>query len=154
PALLFRTMVTLESQGSGLLSLWVAYFGALAVVWIAATLASRAVPSLQGDGGAAAAMSSAFGHGVMLGLPLTLAHFGPECALPWSLLISVHAPILWLVAVLHLEAARQQQMPSLIALARVLGVELVKNPIVMALVLGSLWRATGLGLNEIIDRTL
>lgn len=154
PALLFRTMVVLEPQDAGLISLWIGYFGALAVVWIAAALLSRLTPSLRGDGGASAAMAASFGNLVMLGLPLTLAHFGEAGTLPVSLIISVHAPILWLVAVVHLEAARQRQVPSPLVLARVLGLELLKNPIVLALVLGSAWRFTGFGLNPVIDKTL
>ena len=154
PALLFRTMVVMEKQGAGLLSLWIAYFGALAVVWIAASFLSRVTPALTGDGGAATAMASTFGNVVMLGLPLTLSHYGEAGALPVSFIISVHAPILWLVAVVQLEAARQGQAPSPLLLGRVLGLELSKNPIVLALVLGSLWRFSGLGLNPIIDRTL
>ena len=80
--------------------------------------------------------------------------FGEAGAFPVSFIISVHAPILWLVAVVHLEAARQGQVPSVLLLGRVLGLELVKNPIVLALVVGSLWRFSGFGLNPIIDRTL
>jgi malonate transporter len=154
PALLFRTMVVMEPQSAGLLSLWLAYFGAIAIVWIAAAFCSRFSPALAGDGGASAGMAGTFGNLVMLGLPLTLAHFGEEGALPVSFIISVHAPILWLVAVLHLESARQGQVPSLFLLAQALGLELLKNPIVVALVLGSAWRFTGLGLEPIIDRTL
>jgi malonate transporter and related proteins len=155
PALLFRTMVIMEPQGAGLVSLWIAYFGALAIIWIAASLLSRLTPALKaGDGGASTAMGSSFGNIVMLGLPLTLSHFGEAGAVPVSLIVSVHAPILWLVAVVQLEAARQGQAPSPLLLIRVLGGELLRNPIVVALVAGSLWRFSGLGLNPVIDRTL
>src|SRR5438045_4024144 len=90
PALLFRTMVVMEPQGTELISLWIAYFGALGVVWIAASYLSRVVPALRGDGGAATAMASSFGNVVMLGLPLTLSHYGEAGALPVSFIISVH----------------------------------------------------------------
>src|SRR5207248_3770260 len=93
PALLFRTMVVMEKQGAGLLSLWIAYFGALAVVWIAAAFLSRFTPALMGDGGASAGMAAVFGNLVMLGLPLTLSHFGEAGAFPVSVIISVHAPL-------------------------------------------------------------
>jgi malonate transporter len=154
PALLFRTMVVMEGQSADFIPLWLAYFSAVAVVWIAAAFLSRASPSLAGGGGSSAAMTSVFGNLVMLGLPLTISHFGPEGTLPVSLIISVHAPILWLAATLHLEGARHGKVPSPILLARTLGLELVRNPIVAALIAGSLWRFTGLGLHPIIDRTL
>ena len=154
PALLFRTMVTMEPQSVGLVPLWIAYFSALAVVWIIGALLSRASPALAGGGGSSAGMAAVFGNLVMLGLPLTLAHFGPAGALPVSLIISIHAPVLWLAATLHLETSRQRKVPSPLVLAKTLGLELVKNPIVVALVTGSLWRATGIGLTPVIDRTL
>jgi malonate transporter and related proteins len=154
PAMLFRTMVTLEPQSAELAPLWIAYFSAIAVIWIVAAFVSRLTPSLGGDGGSSAGMASSFGNIVMLGFPLTLAHFGERGALPVSLIISIHAPILWLVAVLHLESARRRAAPSPVLLARLLALELARNPIVLALVLGTLWRMTGFGLSGIIDRTL
>lgn len=154
PALLFRTMVVMESQSADFIPLWLAYFGAVSVVWIMGSFLSRLTPSLAGGGGSSAAMTSVFGNLVMLGLPLTISHFGPAGTLPVSLIISVHAPILWLAATLHLEGARHGRIPSPLLLARTLGLEFARNPIVSALILGSAWRFTGLGLHPIIDRML
>ena len=154
PALLFRTMILMEQQGAELVPLWIAYFGGLTVVWIAASIAARFVPALSGGGGAATAMSATFGNVVMLGLPLTLSHFGEAGAVPASFIVSVHAPLLWLAATLHFETARQGHAPSILRLLRQLGIEFTRNPIVLALILGSAWRATGIGLHPVIDRTL
>jgi predicted permease len=154
PALLFRTMILMDPQGSELIPLWLAYFGGLVVVWIAASVCAHLVPALKGGGGASAAMSATFGNVVMLGLPLTLSHFGEAGAVPVSFIVSVHAPILWLAAMLHFETARQGRAPSPWHLLRQLGREFARNPIVLALVTGSLWRATGIGLDPILDRTL
>ncbi|MBL8895742.1 MAG: AEC family transporter [Rhizobiales bacterium] len=153
PALLFRTMILMEQQGAELVPLWIAYFGGLILVWFAASIAARFVPALHG-GGAAAAMSSTFGNVVMLGLPLTLSHFGEAGAVPASFIVSVHAPLLWLVATLHFETARQGKAPSIMRLLAQLAREFTRNPIVLALILGSAWRATGIGLHPVIDRTL
>jgi malonate transporter len=153
PALLFRTMILMEPQGAELIPLWIAYFGGLVVVWIAASIATRFVPALQGGGGASAAMSATFGNVVMLGLPLTLSHFGEAGAVPASFIVSVHAPLLWLAATLHFETARQGKTPSILHLLTQLAREFARNPIVLALILGSAWRATGVGLHPVIDRT-
>jgi malonate transporter and related proteins len=154
PALLFRTMVLMESQGDDVIPLLIAYFGGLSLVWLAAAAAGRLTPSLAGGGGAAASMSACFGNVVMLGLPLSLSHFGEAGTLPVSLIVSVHAPILWLAATLHFETARQGRTPSLPRLLRQLAIEFTRNPIVLALLLGSAWRATGLGLTPVLDRAL
>jgi hypothetical protein len=153
PALLFRTMVLMEPQGAELVPLWIGYFSGLVLVWIAASIAARFVPALSGGGGASAAMSATFGNVVMLGLPLTLSHFGEAGMVPASFIVSVHAPILWLAATLHFETARQGKAPSILRLLGQLAREFTRNPIVLALVLGSAWRASGLGLHPVIDRT-
>lgn len=137
-----------------MIPLWIAYFGGLAVVWIIASFCARLVPTLASGGGASAAMTSCFGNVVMLGLPLTLSHFGQAGAVPASFIVSVHAPLLWLAATLHFETARQGRAPSLARLLRQLGIEFTRNPIVLALLLGSAWRMTGIGLHPIPDRTL
>ena len=64
PALLFRTMVLMEPQGSELVPLWIAYFGGLVLVWIAASIArascrrSRAAAALRRPCRRPSAMSS------------------------------------------------------------------------------------------------
>jgi predicted permease len=87
-------------------------------------------------------------------LPLALAHFGDRAALPVGLILSIHAPILWLAAVLHIESSGRGQLPSVLAVIRQLVSQLIRNPIVLALLLGTLWRVTGLGLNAVPDRFL
>jgi predicted permease len=99
-------------------------------------------------------MGAAFGNLAMLGLPLALAHFGDRAALPVGLILSIHAPILWLAAVLHIESSGRGQLPSVLAVIRQLVSQLIRNPIVLALLLGTLWRVTGLGLNPVPDRFL
>lgn len=151
PALLFRTTVLMEQQTEPPWALWIAFFGGLALLWVIATPLVRMSQSLAEYGGASAVMTAAFGNIVMLGFPMSQAQFGDAAALPVSLIVSIHAPILWLAATIHLETARHGKAPSAAVLARQLGLELVKNPIVLALVAGVLWRFTNLGLHPVID---
>jgi malonate transporter and related proteins len=154
PALLFKTMATLSSANAAPWSLWAVYYGGIACTWIAATAASRFIPSLNYSGGATAAMAASFGNLAMLGTPLALSHFGQAVAVPLGLIISVHAPILWFSATLQREFARHSGSLSLRKTGRELIVNLAKNAIVMALITGSLWRVTGLGLHPIVDKML
>jgi malonate transporter len=153
PALLFRSMVVIEPQAAPPWGLWFAYFGALALLWIIAAPLVRMNKALAEYGGASALMTAAFGNLVMLGFPMSQAHFGDAATLPVSLIISIHAPILWLAATIHLETARHGKLSPLL-LARQLGVELFKNPIVLALLAGSLWRLTNFGLHPVVDKLL
>ena len=62
PALLFKTVATMGAQQGAPWELWIAFFGGLFVTWVAAAIVSRAVPSLDVSGGAAASMAAGFGN--------------------------------------------------------------------------------------------
>ena len=154
PALLFKTMATMEPQQAAPWSLWIAFFGGLAITWIAAALASRFVSSLDISGGAAASMAAGFGNLVLLGTPLSLAHFGQQVAIPLGMILSVHAPVLWFVAMLHRELSLHSGRFSIGRTLRELLKALATNAIVLGLVAGSLWRMTGFGLHPVAGTML
>ena len=154
PALLFKTMATLNSADAAPWSLWAVYYGGIACTWIAAAIASRFIPSLNYSGGATSSMAASFGNLALLGTPLALAHFGESVAVPLGLILSIHAPILWFSATLHRELARHSGNFLFQKTSRELIINLAQNAIVMALIAGSLWRFTGLGLHPIADKML
>ncbi len=154
PAFLFRTVATMAPQDGAPWALWFAFFGGLAVAWIAAAIASRFISSLNFSGGAAASMATGFGNLALLGTPLALAHFGPGIAVPLGMILSIHAPVLWTAATLHRELSRQSSTFSLTDTAKTLGKMLATNAIILGLLAGALWRLTGLGLNIVPDKML
>lgn len=154
PAFLFRTVATMQSQDGAPWSLWIAFFGGLALAWIAAAIASRFISSLNVSGGAAASMATGFGNLALLGTPLALAHFGPSIAVPLGMILSIHAPVLWTAATLHRELSRHSSTFSFTDTAKSLGKMLVTNAIILGLLAGGLWRLTGLGLNVVPDKML
>jgi predicted permease len=153
PALLFRTVATIDQQSLSPWPLWAALFGGIAVVWIVTTIVASTTKLIDAAP-AAAAMGGSFGNLAMLGLPLMLAHFGDRAALPVGFVLSIHAPVLWLAAVIHIESSGRGQLPSIVSVIRQLVNQLIRNPIVLALLLGTLWRVTGLGLHPVPDRFL
>jgi len=153
PALLFRTVATIDRQSLSPWPLWAALFGGIAVVWIVTTIIASTTKLIDAAP-ASAAMGGSFGNLAMLGLPLMLAHFGDRAALPVGFVLSIHAPILWLAAVIHIEASGRGELPSFVNVIRQLVNQLIRNPIVLALLLGTLWRLTGLGLHPVPDRFL
>ena len=122
-------------------------------IWLLAVLISPKIPSLRPAGGAAAAMGSSFGNLVMMGIPLSFAHYGEAAVVPAALIVAIHAPVHWFIATLRAEWVGRGG-GSLAATLKELVLSLAKNPIVMALVAGALWGATGLGLHPIADRTI
>ena len=154
PALLFKTMATLDAQDAAPWNLWGAYFGGLAITWGVAAIVSKSISSLNISGGAATSMASGFGNLALLGTPLALAHFGQSVAVPLGMILSVHAPILWFAATLHRELARHSGNFSIERTGTELLSNLAKNAIVLALIAGTLWRITGLGLHPIPEKML
>jgi malonate transporter and related proteins len=157
PALLFRAMLAIGPMPAGPWQLIGVYFGAMIVVWITTSLLTWLLLRRPAVDGAAIAMGACFGNTVMLGIPLALTAFGPEAATPVALLISIDTPLLWIMATLHMESARRGAAPadsSRLAALRGVGLDLLRNPIVLPLVTGSLWRTTGLGIPKVLDRLL
>jgi malonate transporter and related proteins len=154
PALLFKTVSTMAPAEAAPWTLWIVYFGGLAMVWLLAALISRFVPSLAVNGGAAASMATGFGNLGLLGTPLALAHFGNAVAVPLGLILSIHAPILWFTATLHRELARHSGEFSVLATARELFSNLARNAIILALLAAAVWRFFNLGLHPVADRML
>ncbi len=154
PALLFRTMTRIDVAQSAPWALWGAYFLAAAVVWVAAILASKRLASIAPAGGASAAIGASFGNLVMLGIPLSVSHFGEAAALPAGLLVSIHAPVHWLAATLRAEWSGRGAGKPFGDVLRELLTGLARNPIIVALLAGLAWNFTGLGLHPVVDRTI
>ncbi len=154
PALLFRTVASMGQQQGAPWALWLAYFGGLALAWIAAAIISQRIESLDYSGGAAASMATGFGNLALLGTPLALAHFGQQIAVPLGMILSIHAPVLWTAATLHRELGRHSGSLSFAKLGREMLTMLTRNAIIIALAAGTLWRFTGLGLHPIPDKML
>lgn len=155
PALLFRMMVTAEpARETAPFAMWGAYYSAVAVIWIVATLATIWVLRRPARDGASVAMGASFGNIVMLGIPLALDRFGADAATPIAIIISISTPILWFAGTLHIELVSEREEMAVGPLVRDLIMSLLKNPLILGLVAGLVWRATGLGLHPIPDKMI
>jgi malonate transporter and related proteins len=154
PALLFRSIATATAGPPGTARIVLAYFGGVAIVWVLATAGTRLLLRRPAIDAATIAMTSVFGNIVMIGIPLVLSVVGPEGAAPMAALLSIHTPILWFVGTLHQQATEQTQGRSAVTVARDLGLELVRNPLLIAIASGALWRVAGLNIPQALDSSL
>lgn len=156
PALLFRTIVVSEFPDVSPYRMWGAYYGALALTWIAALLISAVLRERREDreDGVVFAIGSVYGNIVMLGIPLVLSALGNEAAGPMSLILSVNTPLLWLCGILQMELVSRKRTGSPLAVIRPVLADLARNPLMLAIGLGVIWRFTGLGLNPVVDKTV
>jgi malonate transporter and related proteins len=136
--------------------MWGAYYGALALTWIAALALSALLRKRREDreDGVVFAIGSVYGNIVMLGIPLTLSALGNEAAGPMALILSVNTPLLWLCGTLQMELVDRKQTASAASLIVPVLLDLSRNPIMLAIGFGLLWRLTGLGLHPVVDRTV
>jgi hypothetical protein len=155
PALLFRMMVTADlGEGFSSFALWGSYYFSAAAIWILAALATKFILKRPARDGASISMGSTFGNIVMLGIPLALDRFGAEAATPIAIIISISSPLMWSSATLHVELASEREPVTWSRQLKELLLNLAKNPLVMGLVAGFLWRWTGLGLHPIPDKMI
>lgn len=154
PALLFRTMVNADLSGTSITGLWATHFGAAAAGWICATLATIVLLRRSAAEAVVMSMTTAHGNVLLLGLPVALGAFGPAATPSVAILISLHSPVLWLVATMQMAFATRSSDTNLAATARDMALELCRNPIVISLVAGSAARMAGLELHPAIDRLL
>lgn len=155
PAFLFRAMQEIGEVPEGPWKFVVAYFGGVAVVWIASALITAFALHRSAADGAAISMGSCFGNTVMLGVPLALAAFGPDAAAPLGILVSLDSLVLWVMATVHIEwANRRERTGTLLAAIAGVVLDLLRNPVVMGVVVGTIWRVAGLGVPDLADRFL
>jgi len=154
PALLFRAASSFSPLPASPMFLLIAYFGAGALVWLAAALVTTVALNRPRSDAPAVAMASCFGNTVMLGVPLSITAFGAEAAAPLAILISVDTPLLWLVANAHAEWSLRRGAGVSWNTVRTVLRDLAGNPIVMSVVLGFSWRLTGLGLQAELDKLI
>ena len=152
PALLFHTVATAKFGDLSPLAVWTSYFGAAALTWVAAAAATTSILGRPIADGPSIAMSSVFGNTAMLGLPLAIATFGAVAAAPAALVLSIHAPALWVTGMVHSAAVSDKERTTAAAMAATLAGDLARNPIVIAILAGALWRLTGFELPLPINR--
>ena len=154
PALLFRTVERTAVSLDQSLQLWGCFFGALLITWALATLATRLVLRRPATDAAAISMTACFGNVVMLGIPLSSSAYGASAAVPLTILLAAHTPVLWVLGSVQMALAETTRTQSLAMTLRGVAIDLARNPIILAVVMGSLWRLTGLGIHPVVDRVL
>ena len=154
PVLLFKTVAVAHVEGSSPWTIWVAYFSGVAVTWTAGHLAVTRLFGRDARIGVLAGVSSAFANNLFIGLPLVQRIVGDDGVVALSILLCAHLPVMMIAGTVLMEQAERQTggrpAQSITAVLGQVGRNLVRNPLVVGLVLGSLWRTTGLPLTGVV----
>jgi predicted permease len=112
-------------------------------------------------GGLVAGLSAGYGNTTLIGIPLALAAFGASGSAVMALIIAVQLPIMMtMVAVLMLRAEIKDGVSSdgvrPVSILRSVAQNLIGNPIIVGLLAGIIWRASGAPLTgllaDLVDR--
>lgn len=156
PALMLRVIATAKFPDVSPLRVWIAYYGAIALTWLLATALAKYALRRPGPDNVVISVTSVYGNIVMLGIPLSLAAFGPEAAGPMALILAINTPLLWLVGTLQMSVvdARNGTATGLGSRMASLGVDLIRNPIILGILGGAVLRMANVGLHPVADKTL
>lgn len=150
PALLFRLTSEAELPNIAPWGYWLAFLVAGVVCWIAAVLLTHLIGRPRSTQ-PAFAIAATYGNTVMLGIPFSLNTFGEAAAVPIALLTAVHAPVLWLTSTVHYEWITARRGKGLAQVLRELAAVLAKNPVIMAILAGTVWGQLDLGMHPIVS---
>lgn len=144
PALLFKAMA-----GVDLAEVWngpflAAFAGASFVTWVIASIAGYFFFRLNAAESALHGLNGAYPNSGFMGIPLAIAAYGEEAALP-AIVAAVVSVLSVALAVVPIEIARPGESKILPLIGRVAGA-LVRNPMIVAPCAGLAWSWTGLGL--------
>lgn len=156
PALMFRTTARLDFATLP----WrmvAAYFVPALLFALAVHAWNRRSGLLPPAGPAVRAVSATFGNSVQLGIPMAAAVFGEAGLAVHVTLVGLHALLLITPPTVLAEAAlarAQAERPALAATVRATARAAVLHPVVLPVLAGLAWNATGLGLHPVVDETL
>ncbi|HJO03498.1 MAG TPA: AEC family transporter [Acidobacteriota bacterium] len=143
PAMLFHNLARAELPAHIEWSFLVSYYGAALVVYALGMAIGRYSFRRPLAIQATCGMAAGFSNTVLLGIPLLLTVLGPEAALAIFLLLLPHSAVLMTLTMVLIRLGRGREV-SVGAQLRVVVGELIRNPIILALVAGLSANLSGL----------
>ena len=153
PALLLRTFANADLPDVLPFNYIAAYYLPVALIYVSGIVIGKFVFARPFDGQVVTAFSFSYGNAVMLGLPLVLLIVGDSKALPYFILLSLHALTLFTVTTVLLEASKHRQTSTLRVSGKVVS-GLLKNPILLGIIGGIGLNQLDISLPATIDTTL
>lgn len=151
PVMLFRNMAGQELPDVLPWGYLLSYYLSALLVFAIGMVSSRLLFASRLEEQAIMGFGGAYGNVVLMGTPLVLTAFGPQATLPFFLILSFHSVLIFTVVTVVVELG-QGGRSELRRLPQRVGLGLVKNPILAALVSGLAFHGLGLALPQAVDR--
>ena len=149
PAMLFGLMSDLSKLPPVDARLLIAFFGGCLIVFVIGRLIAWKVFALDGVSQSVFALGGVFSNNVLLGLPLAKVVLGDAAVPSVALVLVFNALILWTLVTVSVEWARHGSF-SVRGFAKTLR-SVLANPLVAAILSGTIFGLTGLPLPEAIS---
>jgi len=148
PVLLFKIMATAHFPDQSPWPLWISFFGGAAVSWMLANLMLRKLFGRDAKAGIIAGVSAGFSNAVLLGIPMVATAFGDDNLVAALLVVAVQLPVMMTVSTVLIDWAEHRDGTvagpiSPLRIARSIALNLIKNPLIIGIVAGSVWRLAG-----------
>ncbi|HSK40218.1 MAG TPA: AEC family transporter, partial [Arenibaculum sp.] len=152
PALLFRAVTEAGLPSRQDLAILETYYSGLLLVGTVTVIGARLLLRESLTTAAVLGIGATFSNTVQIGIPLVLAAFGPAGLAQLLLIVTVHAAVLIgaYTVLVEMDRAGGAGRPAAVLVSTLSSV--VRNPIVLSLLAGLGWSATGLALPEPVDR--
>ena len=152
PTLLFRLMSDFSHLPHTDARLLIAYFGSCLIVFVLGRAIGRVLFRMDGASQSVFAMGGIFSNNVMLGVPLAKLALGDASMPAVSLVLVFNTLVLWMLVTVSVEWARNRST-SIRGLART-AKGVITNPVVLGVLGGAAFGATGLQLPGVLDQTI
>ncbi len=149
PALLFKAMAGVDLAQVFNWPFLAAFAGASVATWMIASIAGRLCFRLDAAESALHGLNGAYPNSGFMGIPLAIAAYGDEAALP-AIVAAVISVLSVTLAIVPIEIARQRKSELVRLVGRVVGA-LIRNPMIIAPCAGLIWAWTELGLAAPIE---
>lgn len=153
PTLLFKQMSHLSEMPPVDMRVLIAFFGSCIVVFIAGRLAGRVFFRQDSTAQVITGMGGIFGNNVQLGIPIVSVALGAEAMPTISILIIFNVLLLWTTATACVEFGKTGGHIDAAKFFHAL-INIFKNPIVLGIIVGSVWGMTGWQLPGVLDDTV
>jgi predicted permease len=137
PVLIFKTVATTIMPDAQPWGYWLSYFMGVAIVWWIASFVGKRWFGCGQLECVVAGFASGQSNTIFVGIPLILKAYGDAANVPLFLLVAVHLPVTMTVAAILMERGTGVSFFTLLK-------RLVLHPIVQGLLLGLVYRLSGL----------
>lgn len=150
PAMLFRLMSDFGQSPPVDARLLIAFFGSCLIVFVLGRVIANRLFKLDGISGSVFALGGIFSNNVMLGLPIASVMLGEKAIPSVALVLVFNGLILWTLATVSVEWVKHGAL-NLKGFGKT-AVSVLKNPLIIAILSGTLFSLTGIPLPQMIDK--